>query len=429
MAPLVVIARSIGPASVRSAASLATSTGEVGPHRRLAAGEADRLDAVALDHQPGEALDLLEREHLAPRQPRHPLVGMQYVQRKLQRSVTEIAQVADDPPERVDEILACRITATPGSARRRTATSAPAAMPSPSGDHDERVGEGGGGELVAALGADRAHVERPSSPNRPMTRTKWTLPSGRRRRSASVTPTTLGRARRRWPIIRRSAGRASSSKLTSELTGLPGRPNTGTVVRAAVEQAEGERLGRLDGDLHPLHVGDPPEHRLDDVVVAHAHAAARDDGVALGRGVAQHAPPAPPRRRGRPRSIDDAPGLGEQRREHRQVALADLPRPQRRAVGHQLVAGGQHGRHAPPGCAVTVAALMLASTPATAGVDDGAGGEHHGRRRARRRRPGARRRPRVGTDAHPDACAAVEALGVLDHHDRVGAGAAPARRS
>ena len=31
-----------------------------------------------------------------------------------------------------------------------------------------------------------------------------------------------------WPIIRRSAGRASTSKLTSELTGFPGRPNTGT---------------------------------------------------------------------------------------------------------------------------------------------------------------------------------------------------------
>jgi hypothetical protein len=32
-----------------------------------------------------------------------------------------------------------------------------------------------------------------------------------------------------WPIIVRSPGRANSSKLTSELTGLPGRPNTGTL--------------------------------------------------------------------------------------------------------------------------------------------------------------------------------------------------------
>ncbi|CAB4598364.1 unannotated protein [freshwater metagenome] len=28
--------------------------------------------------------------------------------------------------------------------------------------------------------------------------------------------------------MRRNAGRANNSKLTSELTGLPGRPNTGT---------------------------------------------------------------------------------------------------------------------------------------------------------------------------------------------------------
>ena len=96
---------------------------------------------------------------------------------------------------------------------------------------------------------------------------------GRRRRSA----TRLWRASRWWPIIRRSAGRASISKLTIELTGLPGRPKIGEV---AVERAERKRLGRLDRDLHPGHVGDPSEHGLDDVVVAHPHAAARHDRVA-----------------------------------------------------------------------------------------------------------------------------------------------------
>ena len=103
VAPFVVIATSIGPASVRSAASLATSTAQVGAHGRLAAGEADALDAVALDHQPGEALELLERQHLRPRQPRHLLV---HAVRAAEVAAVgdRDAQVADDPPEAVDEV-------------------------------------------------------------------------------------------------------------------------------------------------------------------------------------------------------------------------------------------------------------------------------------------------------------------------------------
>ena len=41
----------------------------------------------------------------------------------------------------------------------------------------------------------------------------------------------LVRVEAAWPIMRRSAGRASSSKLTSELTGLPGSPKTGVPSR------------------------------------------------------------------------------------------------------------------------------------------------------------------------------------------------------
>ena len=96
--------------------------------------------------------------------------------------------------------------------------------------------------------------------------------------------TRLGRANLRCPIIRRSAGRASISKLTIELTGLPGRPK----IRGAVDRAERERLGRLDRDLHPRHVGDAAEHGLDDVVVAHADATTRDDRVALDRSLTEH---------------------------------------------------------------------------------------------------------------------------------------------
>ncbi len=68
-----------------------------------------------------------------------------------------------------------------------------------------------------------------------------------------------------------------------------------------VEQPERERLGRLDRDLHPAHVGDPRQHRLHHVVVAHADAAAGDDGVARRRRPRAASPRARPRRRGRRR--------------------------------------------------------------------------------------------------------------------------------
>ena len=169
---------------------------------------------------------------------------------------------------------------------------------------------------------------RPSSPNAPMHPQEVDLAVGpaaqvdvgdRRRRSG-------GRVRW-WPIIRRSAGRANSSKLTSELTGLPGRPNTGTRRRRR-EQPEGERLGRLDGHLHPPHVGDAAEHRLHDVVVAHADPAARDDGVAR-RPRRRAAPPRSAASSSRDRRRDrrpSHPASATQRRAASSVALADLAR-------------------------------------------------------------------------------------------------------
>ena len=50
----------------------------------------------------------------------------------------------------------------------------------------------------------------------------------RRRMSCPATAGVTGRNRRPWPIICSSAGRANSSKLTWEETGLPGRPKIGT---------------------------------------------------------------------------------------------------------------------------------------------------------------------------------------------------------
>ncbi len=94
--------------------------------------------------------------------------------------------------------------------------------------------------------------------------------------------------------------------------------------RGALETPEGEWLGRFDRDLHPGHVGDPAEHRLDHVVVAHRHATARHDRVAVDRRRAQH-----------PLELDLVvadhteidhltSALGQQRGQHRLVALADL---------------------------------------------------------------------------------------------------------
>ena len=73
-------------------------------------------------------------------------------------------------------------------------------------------------DVVAPVGAERAgdaHVVRLAVGSAAQAR--------RRRR-----PGPSGRSSSVWPIILRSAGRANSSKLTIELTGLPGRPNTGT---------------------------------------------------------------------------------------------------------------------------------------------------------------------------------------------------------
>ena len=47
------------------------------------------------------------------------------------------------------------------------------------------------------------------------------------------------------------------------------------------DSAEGERFGWLDGHLHPAHFTDAIEHGLDVVVVAHAHSAGGDQGIAL----------------------------------------------------------------------------------------------------------------------------------------------------
>ena len=71
--PLVVSDR-----STPRAASLRDEHRQVGPHRRLAAGEADESKPKPLDEQPGEALDLLEGEQRRARSSHSmPSSGMQ----------------------------------------------------------------------------------------------------------------------------------------------------------------------------------------------------------------------------------------------------------------------------------------------------------------------------------------------------------------
>jgi hypothetical protein len=75
---------------------------QVGPHRGLAAGEADAVDAEALDQHPGDALDLLEGEQLVAGQPLHPLLGHAVGAAEVAAVGDRDAQVAVDPPERVE---------------------------------------------------------------------------------------------------------------------------------------------------------------------------------------------------------------------------------------------------------------------------------------------------------------------------------------
>ena len=76
---------------------------EVGPDRRLAAGEPDRLDAIALDHQPGDPCHLLERQDLRARQPRHLLFHAIRAPEVAPVGDRD-AQIADDPPEPIGEV-------------------------------------------------------------------------------------------------------------------------------------------------------------------------------------------------------------------------------------------------------------------------------------------------------------------------------------
>ena len=264
---------------------LADEHRQVGAHGRLATGEAQAVDLEALDEDPGQPLDLLERQHLAARQPQHALLGHAVGAAEVAAVGDRDAQVADGAPEGIDEIHA-------RSGYRRAASwrrSRRARTPSPSGT-----------TARASASAVAASWWLPWAPTEPhvvaavvgRTRRRPACSGSCRRAGvaapSSATATTVGRSMTVWPIILRSAGRAKQLEADQRAHRVAGQPEHRHATVARGEQPEGERLGRLDRDLHPAHVGDPRQHRLDHVVVAHADPAAGDDGVARCRRLAQH---------------------------------------------------------------------------------------------------------------------------------------------
>ena len=149
---------------------------------------------------------------------------------------------------------------------------------------------------------------------------------------------------------------------------VSGQPEDGH----AVEHPEGQRLGRADGDLPPVHLGDAAEHHLDDVVVAHRHPAAGHHGVAGGGGLLEAL--------GDDRLVVDADaevddlaaGLGHQRHEHRPVGVADLADRERLAGRDELVAG-RHHRHPGPADDVDGGLTQAGHHPEVGGAEDAAG--------------------------------------------------------
>ena len=200
----------------------------------------------------------------------------------------------------------------------------------------------------------------PSASRSATTRTKWTLPSGRRGNGSAATAGTSGRSRLGVPGHPAQGGAGQQLEAHHRRHRVAGQAEH----RRAVDQPEGEGLGRPDGDLHPAHVADAVEHDLHEVDVAHRHAAAGEHRVAASR---------------RPRwmavgdgglvvadqaEVDGLPALLRDEREERgAVRVADLPGRERLAGLDQLVAGATARRRAAGGARAPRRRRCPASTP------------------------------------------------------------------
>src|SRR3954449_13350755 len=99
----------------------------MGAHGGLATGQADGREAVALDEQPRDAFDLLEREDVVSGQPLHAL-GWHAIRAAQVAAIGDgDAQVAVDATEAVGERAG-----HDGQVRGMTSTSSPSPAPSPS---------------------------------------------------------------------------------------------------------------------------------------------------------------------------------------------------------------------------------------------------------------------------------------------------------
>ncbi len=119
-----------------------------------------------------------------------------------------------------------------------------------------------------------------------------------------------GRGRHRGGPSSCAAPAGRTARRTRPTT--PGCPAARTpapdgIAVATPDGPEGEGLGRPDGHLHPAHVAHPVEHHLDVVEVAHAHAAAGEEGVAGADAVREASPMASSSSPIRPRSTPTAP--------------------------------------------------------------------------------------------------------------------------
>ena len=266
----------------------------MGPHGRLAAGEADRLDAEPLDEHPGDPLDLLEGEDLGPGQPRHALLGHAVGAAEVAAVGDRDAQVAVHTPEGVDQgsrhLGRDRIGHGPARLRRRGHDVGQEEHPDRRRPRRRRRRRGAaarpwarrhGGEVVGPLAAGRAQAQHAAASRSASTRTKWTLPSGCRRKGSAATAGTSGRSRSACPARRRRAGPGEELEADHRRHGVAGQAEHRR--GSLADDPERERLGRADRDLHPPHVADAVEHDLHEVDVAHRHAPAREHGVA-GRG-------------------------------------------------------------------------------------------------------------------------------------------------
>ena len=182
-----------------------------------------------------------------------PSSGMQYVAAEVAAVGDGDAQVADGAVVR--DRRGRMPPSPPYGPRSRTGTLVAGRRPPTRGGNDgQAVGQGHGVQLVGALAAGAASrdSDRPA-PSPPAPGRTW---SGRRRPAEA--------ARRR-----RSAARPAGAGPRPGRPAMPAQPGPGQHLvahhrrnrvagqpehRRVAHQPEGERLGRADGDLHPVHL-------------------------------------------------------------------------------------------------------------------------------------------------------------------------------